>query len=163
MTGSITIHKLDAYGREVTAYPTRLLERGSNWICVEGFFDRDDVVLDDWAVRRSDRMVELFFGDRWYNVFAVHDGVSDVLKGWYCNITRPARLGPADVYAEDLALDLLVFSDGSCRVLDEDEFEALHLSTEDRAQALAALSELKDLAARCEGPFAWPSNRSAPA
>jgi len=163
MTKTITIHKLDAHGHEVTAYPTRLLERGSNWLRVEGSFDRDDVALDDWMVRRNDRMVEWFFEDRWYNVFAVHDGVSDALKGWYCNITRPARLGPADVFAEDLALDLLVLPDGSCRVLDEDEFEALHLSPQDRAQALAALSGLKALAASRQGPFALPSEQSAPA
>jgi uncharacterized protein len=163
LTRSITIHKLDAHGREVTAYPTRLLERGSHWMRVEGSFDRGDVVLGDWVVRRNDRMLELFFDDRWYNVFAVHDGASDSLKGWYCNITRPARLGPADVYAEDLALDLLVLPDGSCRVLDEAEFEALHLSPQDRAHALAALSELQTLAAGRLGPFAWPSNQSAPA
>jgi len=163
MTETITIHKLDASGREVWAYPTRLLARGRSWVRVEGIFDRNDVDLHDWVVRRGDRMVELFFDDRWYNVFAVHDGSTGGLRGWYCNITRPARLEPADVYAEDLALDLLVFPDGSSRVLDEDEFEALRLSPEDRAKALAALSELKELAARCEGPFAESPNESAPA
>jgi predicted RNA-binding protein associated with RNAse of E/G family len=163
VTVIITIHKMDSDGHEVTAYPTRLLERGHNWMRVEGSFDRDDVALDEWTVRRNDRMVELFFDDRWYNVFAVHDGISDALKGWYCNITRPARFEPADVFAEDLALDLLVLPDGSCRVLDEDEFEGLQLSPQDRAHALAALSELKALAASRQGPFAWRSNRSAPA
>ena len=147
----------------MTVYPAHLLARGPEWLRVEGTFDRDDVLLHDWAVRRNDRMVELFFSDRWYNVFAVHDGASDALKGWYCNITRPARLEAADVYAEDLALDLLVFPDGRSRVLDEDEFEALRLSPEDQAQARAALGELQSLAARRQGPFAEPSNRSAPA
>lgn len=154
MTETITIHKLDASGREVWAYPTRLLARGRSWVRVEGVFDRNDVVLHDWVVRRGDRMVELFFDDRWYNVFAVHDGPAGGLKGWYCNITRPARLEPADVYAEDLALDLVVYPDGRSLVLDEDEFARLPLSAEERSRARRALEELQELGRRREGPFA---------
>ena len=163
MTETITIHKLDASGREVWAYPTRLLARGRSWVRVEGIFDRNDVDLHDWVVRRGDRMVELFFDDRWYNVFAVHDGSIGGLKGWYCNITRPARLQPADVYAEDLALDLVVYPDGRSRVLDEDEFAALRLSAEERSRARRALEELQELCRRREGPFAESPNESAPA
>jgi hypothetical protein len=158
MTETITIHKLDASGREMWAYPTRLLARGRGWIRVEGVFDRDDVVLHDWVVRRGDRMIELFFDDRWYNVFAVHDGASDALRGWYCNITRPARLERADVYAEDLALDLVVFPDGRSLVLDEDEFAELALSAEERTRARRALEELQELSRRLEGPFAEGPN-----
>jgi protein associated with RNAse G/E len=163
LTETITIHKLDATGREVWAYPTRLLARGQGWILVEGDFDRDDVVFRDWSVRRGDRMVEIFYADRPYNVFAVHDGSAGGLKGWYCNITRPARLSPADVYFEDLALDLVVFPDGRSLVLDEDEFAGLALSTEERARARQALDELLELSRRREGPFAGSPSESAPA
>ncbi len=163
MTETITIHKLDATGREVWAYPTRLLARGQGWIRVEGDFDRDDVVFRDWSVRRGDRMVEIFYADRPYNVFAVHDGSAGGLKGWYCNITRPARLSPADVYFEDLALDLVVFPDGRSLVLDEDEFAGLALSTEERARARQALDELLELSRRREGPFGGSPSESAPA
>jgi len=159
MTETITIHKLDASGREMWAYPTRLLARGRDWIRVQGVFDRDDVVLHDWAVRHGDRMVEHFFDDRWYNVFAVHEGLSGELRGWYCNITRPARLSTADVYFEDLALDLVVYPDGRSLVLDEDEFAELPLSTEERARARDALDELLELSRRREGPFAESPNR----
>jgi len=163
MTETITVHKLDASGREVWSYPTRLLARGQGWIRVEGVFDRDDVVLHDWSVRRGDRMVEQFFDNRWYNVFAVHEGLSGELRGWYCNVTRPARLEAGDVYAEDLALDLVVFPDGRSLVLDEDEFAELPLSAEERGRARRALDELLELSRRREGPFAGSSNASAPA
>lgn len=163
MTESITIHKLDAHGHEVWAYAARLLARGDGWITVEAAFDRQDVDLHGLMLRRGDRMVERFFADRWYNVFAIHDGDGARLKGWYCNITRPARLLPADVFAEDLALDLLVLPDGSSRILDEDEFEALGLPEEERAMASAAMHELQGLGARLAGPFRTPPNHSAPA
>lgn len=160
---TITVHKLDAAGREVWAYPTRLVARGPAWIRVEGTFDRDDVVVGGLGLRRGDRMLELFFADRWYNVFAILDGAHGGLKAWYCNITRPARLEAADVFAEDLALDLLVYPDGHSLVLDEDEFEGLRLTPDEQARALAALTELRELGAKRQGPFSELTNESAPA
>ena len=97
--------------------------------------------------------METHFQDRWYNIFAVYDGTSGELKGWYCNITRPARFDGNHVSAEDLALDLIVRPDGTWTVVDESEFEALGLPSADRAAALAALAELKRLAQAWEGPF----------
>ncbi|OQY20658.1 MAG: hypothetical protein B6I35_10355 [Anaerolineaceae bacterium 4572_32.2] len=41
------------------------------------------------ALEPSDRWTECFYTDRWYNVFEIH-AADDSLKGWYCNITRPA-------------------------------------------------------------------------
>lgn len=163
MTEAITVHKLDAAGREVWAYPTRLLGRGAAWVRLEAHFDRAEVVFPGLALRQGDRMVELFFDDRWYNVFAIHDGATGRLKGWYCNITRPARIEAQEVFAEDLALDLLVYPEGGDLVLDEDEFDALGLSAEEQSLARRALLELRELAARRQGPFASASNDSAPA
>jgi predicted RNA-binding protein associated with RNAse of E/G family len=57
------------------------------------------------------------------------------------------------VYAEDLALDLIVLPNGSFWVLDEDEFTDLRISPEDRQRALEALDHLKALAAAGEVPF----------
>ncbi len=163
MTEAITVHKLDAAGREVWSYPTHLLARGATWVRLEARFDRDDVDFPGLGLRRGDRMVETFYADRHYNVFAVYDGARGKLKGWYCNITRPARLEAQQVFAEDLALDLLVYPGGGDLVLDEDEFDALGLSAPEQSLARRALDELRDLAARRQGPFAEPPNDSAPA
>jgi hypothetical protein len=163
MTEGITVHKLDAAGQEVLVYPTRLLARGATWVRLEAHFDRGPVGFPGLSLRRGDRMVETFYADRHYNVFAVYDGAKGTLKGWYCNVTRPARLEAGDVYAEDLALDLVVFPDGRSLVLDEDEFAALDLSAPEQSLARRALDELRDLAARRQGPFAESPNDSAPA
>jgi hypothetical protein len=98
--------------------------------------------------------VEWFYSDRWHNIFQMHDADDDRLKGWYCNLTRPARLGPNDIYAEDLALDVMVYPDGNFRLLDEDEFAALEITASDRSHALNALEELKFMVRRRSGVFA---------
>jgi hypothetical protein len=75
------------------------------------------------------------------------------LKGWYCNIARPARIEANHLFAEDLALDLIVDRRGKWWVADEAEFEALPISKDDRMRASQALTELQRLASAREGPF----------
>jgi predicted RNA-binding protein associated with RNAse of E/G family len=140
-----------------------MLARGTTWVRLEAHFDRDDIVFHRMTLRRGDRMVETFYADRWYNIFAIHDGTAGVLKGWYCNIARPARFETQDVFCEDLALDLLVYPEGGDLVLDEDEFVALGLSPAEHSTARQALVELRELGARRQGPFAEPINDGAPA
>lgn len=149
----MSVHKLDALGHEQWVYSATVLARGNGLVQLEGRFDRDQAERGGLIIRRGDRMVETHYSDRWYNVFAVFEGEGPRLKGWYCNITRPARIEADDVYADDLALDLVVRPDGSRQVLDEDEFEALPLSEDDRTRALQALEELQALAAARKAPF----------
>jgi protein associated with RNAse G/E len=151
---TITVHKLDAEGREVWQYEGTVKERQASSVILEARFDREDVEFHGLHLRMGDRFIETFYSDRWYNIFAVFDVDDDHLKGWYCNITRPARIKDNHVYADDLALDLIVTPDWEILVLDEDEFAALHLTPKDRKHALNALEELKSLAATNSGPFA---------
>ncbi len=151
---NLTVHKLDAAGREIWTYPGRRLRGGPTWLTLEARFNNADEDLHGLQLRRGDRFVETFYSDRWYNVFSVFDVVSGRHKGWYCNITRPARIGAADVWAEDLALDLVVLPNKIQTVLDREEFEALPLLPAERGRALEALDELRALAASGQGPFA---------
>lgn len=153
MSERISVHKLDALGHEQWVYSGNVLARGNGFVQLEGHFDRDEAARAGLVIRRGDRMVETHFSDRWYNVFAIYDGDGPHLKGWYCNITRPARFEVDDIYADDLALDLVVRPDGSWQVVDEGEFEALPLGVDDRRRALHALAELQALAAAGEAPF----------
>jgi len=150
---TVTVHKLNHEGREVWAYPGRVLRRTASSVTLEGKFDRDDVIVGGMPIRRGDRMVETFHRDRWYNVFTVYEGQSDRLRGWYCNITRPARIDSHDIYADDLALDLVVFPSGQWAVLDQEQCEALHLTDAERRNALDSLNELRSLAGSHLGPF----------
>jgi protein associated with RNAse G/E len=83
----------------------------------------------------------------------VHSVKDDRIKGWYCNITRPAHIDDNAVSAVDLALDVWIGVDGSVLVLDEDEFARLNLAETDRHAALKALEELKELARLRRAPF----------
>lgn len=138
----IVVHKLDHQGQAVWQYEGDVLDRSASHIRLEAYFNRDDVVLDYHSFRRGDLMIEWFYTDRWYNVFEMYDVESGQLKGWYCNITRPARFEDEALYSEDLALDLMVYPDGRYLVLDEDDFEALPLDDSTYQQAQAALQSL---------------------
>jgi len=79
------------------------------------------------------------------------------LKGWYCNIPRPAQIEPDTIHSEDLELDLFVSADRSVALrLDVDEFEAHNLQAGEPAAyaaAYAALEELEGMAAQGIAPF----------
>lgn len=154
MTGEpITVIKNDHTGEEVWRYEGRVLERDSTAVVLEARFDRDEVDLGYVTIRRGDRFVEHFYTDRWYNVFAVHDVDDDQLKGFYCNITRPAILADGSVRADDLALDVFVFPDGRTLVTDEEEYAEIPLSLDERQKALAAVTDLQRRARNAAPPF----------
>ncbi|MFE4722912.1 DUF402 domain-containing protein, partial [Streptomyces sp. NPDC056728] len=68
------------------------------------------------------------------------------LKGWYCDVTRPAVREGGELVVEDLDLDLWVSADGSDVLrLDEDEFTESGLAERDPHAAAAALCALDDL------------------
>ena len=142
----LTVYKLDEKGNQVWEYEAIELGRGSSFIRLEAFFNRDDLDLGFAVFARGDRFVEYFYNDRWYNIFAVYEGDSERLKGWYCNVCRPAILGETTIHCEDLALDLWVAPDGKLLVLDEDEFADLAVTTAERASSLEALDKLLRLA-----------------
>ncbi|WP_327366503.1 DUF402 domain-containing protein [Streptomyces sp. NBC_01217] len=101
----------------------------------------------------GDVFTEHYWRDRWFAVKEVHTGAGE-LKGWYCDITRPAVLRDGGLLVEDLDLDLWVSADGSSVLrLDEDEFEESGLAARDPAAAGAALRALDELEllARAEG------------
>jgi protein associated with RNAse G/E len=150
---TITVHKLDAAGNESWRYAGEVLRTTPASITLVATFDREDRSLGGIKLQRGDRFVETFYSDRWYNVFRIHNGQNDHLKGWYCNITRPAQVKTGHIYADDLALDLVVLPNGTFQVLDEDEFEALRLSPDERETALEALEELQALASSRAGVF----------
>jgi protein associated with RNAse G/E len=148
----IDVIKLDLAGRETWRYSGRVLRRETHSVLIEARFNRDDVPFHGIQLGRNDRFIEIFYADRWYNVFEIHDRVDDRLKGWYCNICRPAEFRAAAIAYVDLALDLLVYPDGRQLVLDEDEFAELDLSEEECASARAALDDLQTLF-RTQGDF----------
>ncbi|MFF9865571.1 DUF402 domain-containing protein [Streptomyces sp. NPDC013953] len=95
----------------------------------------------------GDVFVEHYWRDRWYAVKEVR-AADGSLKGWYCDITRPAVVDAGEVVVEDLDLDLWVSADGAEVLrLDEDEFAASGLAERDPAAADAAREALDALEA----------------
>jgi uncharacterized protein len=142
----ITVIKRDALGQETWRYSGSLLRREENALHIEASFNGREVQVAGTTLRSGDRFVETYFTDRWYNLFEIHDHADGHLKGWYCNVGKPAVEDGQDVISYvDLALDLWVAPDGTQTVLDEDEFTALDLDAETRQQARAALEELQRL------------------
>ncbi|MER5213394.1 DUF402 domain-containing protein [Streptomyces sp. NPDC002838] len=99
----------------------------------------------------GDVFTEHYWRDRWYSVKEVRDSAG-ALKGWYCDITRPATLSGTDLVVEDLDLDLWRSADGTdVRRLDEDEFAESGLADRDPQAASAAVAALDELEALARG------------
>lgn len=131
---------------EVTwQYEGTELSRDENSITIEALFNRDDLPFQDIVLKRNDRFVETFYTDKWFNVFEIYDRDDGKLKGWYCNIGKPAVIGKDFISYVDLALDLWVSADGKQTVLDEDELAELNLSVDLKQKVDEGLKELQQL------------------
>jgi uncharacterized protein len=140
---TLNVLKLDVNGRETWRYPAKILRQDGSSVTIEAFFNRPDLDFHGILFGQGDRFIETYYSDRWYNIFEIHAREDDRLRGWYCNVTRPAAITPEAISYVDLALDLLVYPDGKQLVLDEDEFAALQISDEEKQRARHALAELK--------------------
>lgn len=143
MSEGIDVIKLNVERAETWRYHGKVLRRGANEILLEALFNRADMPFHGVVLGRGDRFVEMFFSERWYNIFEIHDRHDDVLKAWYCNVSLPAQFSPGQVAYVDLALDLFIYPDGRQLVLDEDEFADLAIDDQTREKARAALVELQ--------------------
>ena len=141
----IKVQKKNPAGDVTVEYEGDVLQRDENSVTVEALFTREDMPFMDVVFKKRDRFVEHYYSDRWYNIFAIHDRDDGKVKGWYCNIGKPAEIEDGVVSYVDLALDLWVSVNGDQTVLDEDEFEKLELSEDLRSGALRGLKELKVL------------------
>ncbi len=150
---TITIEKYDYSGQFVLSYTGEVLERGESWLCLRAVFEREDINLGFVTFRKGDVFIEWFFSDRWYNIFEIHDLDSGRIKGWYCNVTRPATIEETRIAADDLELDVFVMPNGTIILLDEQEFSALDLPADERMAALWAIQSLRQQVAGQEGPF----------
>ncbi|MEU6604561.1 DUF402 domain-containing protein [Streptomyces shenzhenensis] len=135
-------------GRTKIRYPAELLQDDGTRIVVRAPF-AGGTVRDFGFVRfePGDVFTEYYWRDRWYAVMEVRDPAG-ALKGWYCDIARPAVLSGTELIVEDLDLDLWRSADGTdVRRLDEDEFAQSGLSWTDPGAAAAAVAALDELAA----------------
>lgn len=145
MKKTITIVKRNSAGKEVWHYDGDILTRDAEKVVLEARFRSPDLPFMGTELKQGDRFIETYYLKAWYNIFEIHDREDDHLKGWYCNISRPAVWEADDRLSyEDLALDLWVGPDGKQTLLDEDELSELELDEATKAQVWKAMGELRE-------------------
>ncbi|MBF6050365.1 DUF402 domain-containing protein [Streptomyces eurocidicus] len=148
MAGGEVAVRLVKAGRTKVSYPAVVIADDGTHAVVRAPW-AGDVARDFGFVRfeSGDVFTEHYWRDRWYAVKEVRTS-GGVLKGWYCDVTRPAGIAPDGLVVEDLDLDLWVSADGASVLrLDEDEFADSGLETRDPAAAAAARRALDELEA----------------
>jgi len=93
----------------------------------------------------GDRFTEHYWRTRWYSIKEVRRHGN--LKGWYCDIARPATVENGTLRSVDLDLDIWIDgqTDRSLR-LDEDEFAGSGLARHDPVAAEKAQGAFDELA-----------------
>jgi protein associated with RNAse G/E len=149
----VTVHKLDADGHEVWRYTGEVLQASPTHVRLRAAFNGKRVEVGGVVLEPGDTFVEDYYSDRWYNVYAIYSADGRAFRGWYCNISRPARIESGQISFEDLALDLIVHPDGRAIELDEDQFRELGLLPQEATLARQAVAELRELASAGRPPF----------
>ena len=137
---------------EITYQGYELL-REPNHLFIHARWDRDALELGYITFETGDHFYEHYYTDKWFNIFEIRSQRGE-LKGWYCNVTKPAGVEDYTIYSEDLELDLFVSADRQEVVtLDEEEFTEREFSQEVREAALRGLEELQVMARSAAPPF----------
>lgn len=140
----LVVQKLLYDGAKSYRWEGREIQRDADHLFFTAVFERQGRDLGYVRFEKGDVFYEWYYFDRWYNVFQVYSEAG-ALKGWYCNVTKPARVDGDELTFVDLALDLWVWPDRRYLVLDEDEFDELAVSLyspEDAETARGAIAEL---------------------
>ncbi len=141
---------------QTICYPATVINCNDRSVTVCARWRLGRVDLGLFSIEPGDTMIETFYTDRWYNIFRVQrpDGT---IRGWYCNMARPARISETVIETEDLEIDLIVSADRRyVELADLAEYEARGIAQNDPktdAAVRMAIAELRDLIARGEAPF----------
>lgn len=159
----LRIVKLAPNGTEVAHYPGVVIEAGAPppWVAVQATWVSRPYDLDGLLFLPGDTLHEFFSPQHWFNLFAVFapDGA---LRGWYANVTYPARLDPTTdpmtLYWHDLYVDVVALPDGTIVVRDEDELASVSLA-ETNPDLCQRILAARDELLRCHAERAFPFHK----
>ena len=152
---SFLVRKLTYEGRETWRWTGKLVEQVDGVTVINALFNAPARDLGYMTLETTDLFHEFYYANRWFNIFQVFKDDGS-LKGWYCNITKPAVFSDGGIDFVDMALDVFVYPDGRTLVLDENEFNEKRegvYSPEDARLAREAVQQLLEMARRREHPF----------
>jgi predicted RNA-binding protein associated with RNAse of E/G family len=135
-------------------------------IGAEAWFSGIPIPCDEWMLKRSSFKEHLLLFARpgeGYSTSLIWDA-SWTLREWYVNFERPLRPRSSIGFEYvDLALDLVVYPDGTHKLLDEDELkEALERGVLTREDAAAAYADAAMLTQEWPFPTGWEDWRPDP-
>ena len=143
----ITVIKQGAEGVEKIRYQGEILKRLPTGVVIQAKWTLPTKDLGYTRFEQGDTFTEYYYSDRWFNIFDILD-VDGKRKGWYCNVAQPAVIFDERIEQIDLLLDVWVNPQGEPLLLDEDEFvAATMLSEEQRTGAREGLRALLQLLA----------------
>jgi hypothetical protein len=160
---ALTIVKLAPDGSEAARYRGEVIaHHGDSWTVVQAMWTNLTVEVGELSFCPGDSLLEWFSPLHPFNAFALYSP-NDSFKGWYANVTHPARLDvatdPPSLIWHDLFLDLVGLPDGSFTLRDDDELLASGLAKADpelHARIVKARSELMRRFEHRLPPFADP-------
>ncbi len=149
----LLIRKYDHLGNMKVHYEGRLVSRDVQGRCIvaEAEWISPTARLGYVTLNAGDLFIETFYENRWYNIFEIQSPQGQV-KGWYANITRPARIVPqanavdaVEIEWDDLALDVWMWPNGKMQTMDEHEFDDIRpeLTADELSQSLAAVDKVR--------------------
>lgn len=142
---NVTINSRKYDQRIRRSWQARLIDTVGSMLVFVGKFDFDVEHADLGFIARGTVSHEYYWLDRWYNIFRflMPDGT---LRNYYCNVNMPPVFENSVLDYVDLDIDLLIWPDGSHKILDMDEFEEnarlFGYSEEIRVKVLNSLTEL---------------------
>lgn len=153
---TITVKLLKPSKHTTITYQGSLVFHQGGHILIHAKWENPAYDLGYVVFEPGDHFYEHYYTDRWFNIFVIFN-TAGALKGWYCNVTRPAEFDGSVIRSEDLELDLFVSPDRQQLLrLDLDEFAARNFDQNEpatHAAALAALDELEQMARQGIDPF----------
>ncbi len=157
-TPTVRVQKRDWRGNVRHVWQGVVLAQDAESLLLEAVWEGPgEPAVGELRFERGDRFLEYYFVGKSYAIWRI-ERPTGALKGWYCNISRPLRMEEGMLSFDDLLLDVLVYPDGRCVVLDRDELEqARHsgLSEADTRVAESALDAVLDLILHQHPPFAF--------
>ncbi len=118
---NITINSRKYDGSVQRSWKAELLEVKDSLLVFVGEFEKEIIHEHLGVIRRGTVSYEFYWLDRGYNVFRFHEPEGN-LRNYYCNLNLPPTFENNTLDYVDLDVDVLVWADFSCHILDLEEF-----------------------------------------